>query len=149
MQVLTAEIADCPTLTKISKAAKAYWGYTQEWLDLWEEDLTITPQLMEKDRIYKLVKGDEILGFCVISEQEGVLEIEHLWIRPEHIGKGLGKFLLQKVLDQVITKSHVTLSVIADPNATGFYEKFGLKTVKYIPSQPTGRKLPLMQLPLN
>ncbi len=149
MQILKAERADCNTLTEISKAAKAYWGYAQEWLDLWEDDLTITPQHLEKDKIYKLVQSEEILGFCVISDQEGVLEIEHLWIRPEQIGKGLGKFLLQKVLDQVITQSHVTLSVVADPNATGFYEKFGLKTVEYIPSQPEGRKLPVMQLPLN
>ena len=96
-----------------------------------------------------MVDRNKILGFCVLSEADGVLEIEHLWIRPEHIGKGLGKLLLRKVLDEVITQSHVTLSVVADPNATGFYEKFGLKTVEYIPSQPEGRKLPVMQLPLN
>ncbi|MBX2871752.1 MAG: GNAT family N-acetyltransferase [Saprospiraceae bacterium] len=149
LQIVKAEKADCPTLTKISKAAKAYWGYAQEWLDLWDADLTITPQLMEKDSIYKLVAGKEVLGFCVIAEQGGILEIEHLWIRPQDIGRGLGKLLLQKVLDEVITESHVTLSVVADPNATGFYEKFGLKTVEYIPSQPEGRQLPLMQLPLN
>ncbi|NRB47462.1 MAG: GNAT family N-acetyltransferase [Saprospiraceae bacterium] len=149
LQIIPADTADCSTLTEISKAAKAYWGYAQEWLDLWEDDLTITPEHLEKDRIYKLVKLEEILGFCVISDHEGVLEIEHLWIRPTHIGKGLGKLLLQKVLDELITKSHVALSVVADPNATGFYEKFGLKTVEYIPSQPEGRKLPLMRLPLN
>lgn len=149
LQIIPAAAGDCNTLTEISKAAKAYWGYAQEWLDLWEKDLTITPQHLEKNEVYKLVKAEKILGFCVISEHEGVLEIEHLWIRPQHIGKGLGKLLLQKVLDEVISKSHVTLSVVADPNATGFYEKFGLKTVAYIPSQPEGRKLPLMRLPLK
>ena len=96
LQIVPAVVTDCPSLTEISKAAKVYWGYEQEWLDLWADDLTITPQHLEKDKIYKLVQSEEILGFCVISDQEGVLEIEHLWIRPEQIGKGLGKFLLQR-----------------------------------------------------
>ncbi len=149
LQIVKAQPTDCSTLTEISKAAKAYWGYAQKWLDLWDADLTITPENMEKDSIYKLIQEERILGFCVISEEDDSLEIEHLWIRPAYIGKGLGKLLLQKVLDKVITKSHVTLSVVADPNATGFYEKFGLKTIAYIPSQPEGRQLPVMQLPLN
>ncbi len=77
-----AEPVDCPTLTEISKAAKAHWGYAQEWLDHWDTDLTITPKLMEEGLIYKLTNSEEILGFCVILDEEEVLEIEHLWIRP-------------------------------------------------------------------
>ena len=147
--ILRAEVADCPTLTEISKTAKAHWGYAQDWLALWDADLTITPALLQQGYVYKLVDQAKILGFCMIQEEGEQLEIEHLWIRPAYMGKGLGKFLLRKVLDIVISKRHVTLSVIADPNATGFYEKFGLKTVDFVPSLPEGRQLPLMRLPLH
>ena len=33
LQIVPAVVTDCPSLTEISKAAKAYWGYEQEWLD--------------------------------------------------------------------------------------------------------------------
>lgn len=149
LAIVRAEEVDCPTLTAISKAAKAHWGYPQEWLDLWEAVLTITPTLMKEGFIYKLVDDQEILGFCMLLDEGDKLEIEHLWIRPKYMGQGLGSCLLQGALDRVIRKSHVTLSVVADPNVTGFYEKFGLVTVDYLPSQPAGRELPLMQRSLG
>lgn len=143
-----AQKEDCPTLSRISKAAKAYWDYPPEWLAMWETDLTITEEDLEQFQVFKLVEDQKILGYCVISENGPILEIEHLWVLPEQIGRGLGKYLLENVLKRVVQKSHTTLTVIADPNAVGFYEKFGLKWVRYIPSQPEGRQLPVMLLNL-
>lgn len=144
-----AELKDSPILTEISKSAKAYWGYPEEWLQLWENDLTITIAQIQQHHVFKLTRETEILGFCMIIEEGELVEIEHLWIRPKYIGKGLGKHLLTEVLQNVITQSHTTLSVLADPNVVGFYEKFGLKTIQYLSGQPEGRVLPLMQSPLN
>jgi len=144
-----AELKDSAILTEISKSAKAYWDYPEEWLQLWENDLTITIAQIQQHQVFKLTREGEILGFCMIIEEGELVEIEHLWIRPKYIGKGLGKYLLTEVLQSVITKSHTTLSVLADPNVVGFYEKFGLKTIQYLPGQPEGRVLPLMQSPLN
>lgn len=144
-----AEAKDSSILTEISKSAKAYWDYPEEWLQLWDNDLTITTTQIQEHQVFKLMQEGEILGFCMIIEEGGLVEIEHLWIRPKHIGKGLGKHLLTAVLQKVIAKSHTTLSVLADPNVVGFYEKFGLATVKYLPGQPEGRVLPLMQSSLN
>lgn len=144
-----AEAKDSPILTEISKSAKAYWDYPKEWLQLWDNDLTITTAQIKDHQVFKLMQEAEILGFCMIIEENELVEIEHLWIRPKYIGKGLGKYLLTEVLQNVITKSHTTLSVLADPNVVGFYEKFGLETIQYLPGQPEGRVLPLMQSPLN
>ncbi|MEZ5038556.1 MAG: GNAT family N-acetyltransferase [Saprospiraceae bacterium] len=148
MKIKKAKPADCPILTQISKAAKAHWGYPEEWLAMWEDDLSIKKGDLSHFRVFKLTEKGVILGFSAISEKENTLAIEHLWIRPQLIGKGLGKYLLQNSLEKVRTESHTTLTVIADPNAVGFYEKFGFETVQFIPSKPEGRQLPLMSLAL-
>ena len=144
MKIKKAKPADCTTLTQISKAAKAYWGYPEEWLAMWEEDLCIKKKDLTHFQVFKLIDKGVILGYCAIHEKGNTLEIEHLWIRPQLIGKGLGKYLLQNALEKVRNENHTALTVIADPNAVGFYEKFGFVTVQYIPSKPEGRQLPLM-----
>lgn len=45
--VRAARTADADELTRLARISKAHWGYPKDWLDLWQGDLTITPETIE------------------------------------------------------------------------------------------------------
>ncbi len=143
--IQTASHEDVEELSKISWVSKGYWGYPEEWMNLWKDGLTITKEIVDRDNAYKLALNSKIIGFVIISEEEKTFEIEHCWLLPEYIGKGYGSFMLKEVLKSE-TYRNKKFKVEADPNAVRFYEKFGFKTVGQSPSLPVGRSLPLMEM---
>jgi N-acetylglutamate synthase-like GNAT family acetyltransferase len=126
-------------------ASKRYWDYPDEWIKLWNEDLTINEGDFDKMSIYKLVAGASTIGFCAISLKPEELEIEHLWLLPEKIGLGYGKYLLNSALEECLVVGIKQILVIADPNAQPFYAKLGFEIIDYINGKPEGRRLPLMR----
>ncbi len=144
-QLTKASSSDAFLFGKIAKAAKAHWGYPEEWLALWENDLTFTTDFLNASYVFTLSINGNIIGFCVILEEDEMFHIDHCWILPEQIGHGYGKQLLTFALSQPLFKKKV-FHVLSDPNALGFYQKFGFETIKMIPGTPKGRELPLMQM---
>jgi len=121
-----------------------YWGYPEDWLDHWRDDLAISSEYFQKNVIYKLIKNEKIIGFCAIEERPDEYEIGHLWVIPEYIGQGYGRFLLQETLGKVI-KAKKDIMVVADPNAESFYQKMGFATIGHKKSYPKGRFIPIMR----
>ena len=136
---------DALLLSNIARHAKAHWGYPVAWLQCWKNDLTISPQQLEENFTYVLLVDEKIIGFCLISDERDFFEVDHCWITPEHIGKGYGFKLLSYALSHPGFQGK-TFRVLSDPNARGFYEKFGFKFIRAIESQPKGRFLPLMEM---
>ncbi|MFY0592385.1 GNAT family N-acetyltransferase [Roseivirga sp.] len=138
---------DAFLLSKIAQKAKAHWDYPKEWLALWRNDLTFDPAYLNAQNTFVIYHNDteKIVGFCVIEKEEEFFVIEHCWIEPSHHGKGLGKTLLKSVLSNSEFRNQ-PFQVLSDPNAVGFYEKFGFKIIEMIPAQPAGRELPLMHM---
>ena len=50
---IPASEVDCEQLTRVAKIAKQHWGYTDEWMQLWEDDLTITPTKFSNQTLVK------------------------------------------------------------------------------------------------
>lgn len=46
--------------------------------------------------------------------------LEHMFIRPRHIGLGIGTELFAHLRNRFIQKKIVELNILADPNAEGF-----------------------------
>ena len=148
MQSQQATIKDIPRLNLISVESKKHWGYPDDWIEHWRPDLTVTRAFLKENHVLKLVLEGEIRGFCAISESPEQYEIEHLWVQPAFIGKGLGKFLLEASLEKVVRRP-IDIVVVADPNAEGFYTSQGFVTFNAVESYPKGRFLPLMRKSLT
>ena len=72
-----------------------------------------------------------------------------MWIKPDFIGKGLGKYLLNETINRVVDKEKPII-VEADPHAESFYSKQGFHTFDKRQSHPENRLLPLMKrLPMS
>ncbi len=144
IEIERALLSDLQRLNEISFEAKSHWDYPQEWLDLWKEDLKLTPEEFPERSVFKLVSDGSTIGFCAILESETEYEVEHLWVLPQSIGLGLGKKLLEYCLAETILKDKPVI-VASDPNAEGFYRKQGFETFAQRESVPAGRTLPLMK----
>ena len=145
MKFRKATISDISTLNKISLASKKYWGYSEDWIEHWIDDLTLTERDLSVQEVVVLDLQLKIIGFCATMDQGAYYEVMHLWILPEFIGKGYGKMLLKKALS-TLGVADKPIEVTADPYAELFYKKQGFKTISKVESYPKGRFLPLMKM---
>ncbi len=143
-----AEIRDADALTRIAIAAKRHWNYPEELIQLWEKDLTITTTYLRKNIVLKAVQGDTILGFGALEKNAEGIEVEHLWIMPAHIGRGLGKCIMDQLKIAATALGEPKILIVSDPYAVGFYEKQGGKVVGQEESSPADRFLPVLEIRL-
>src|SRR5262245_17588021 len=95
LQILRATSADSAQLKELAVAAKAHWGYTEEWMARWAQWINISEAFIQKYEVYKLMEGEYPLGWCALLLNDDYAHLEDLWVRPERIGTGLGRILFE------------------------------------------------------
>lgn len=140
----TADCKDLPELNKISITSKRYWGYPEQWINLWLEDLRLTSADLKDQNVLIMESEGKNIGFSALKDQDDHYEITHLWILPEFIGKGYGRMLLKHTIN-TNPSINKPIWVQAEPKAKSFYEKHGFVVFDLIESLPKGRFLPLMR----
>jgi GNAT superfamily N-acetyltransferase len=140
---------DAARLTAIAHAAKAHWGYPPDWLEGWREQLTVTPASLARLRVIVAEDSGEPVGFGAVAERGDVAEIEHLWVDPPAMGRGIGGRLLEELLCICRAGGASRARVVSDPNAAPFYRRFGAIDVGNVPSTPAPRRLPLLEFRLR
>jgi N-acetylglutamate synthase-like GNAT family acetyltransferase len=144
--IVPAKPTDANTLTKIALESKAHWGYTDEQLESWRDDLTILPETFDSWNGSKFVIDDEIAGFYLLNRVNArTCYVEFLFVRTKFIGKSIGKQLIEHAIVSCRTNSCEVLNVLSDPNAESFYAKHGFKTMYQTESSIPGRFLPEME----
>jgi phosphinothricin acetyltransferase len=86
------------------------------------------------------IENDIVVGFGYYSEfrfrEAYRFTVEHsVYAHPKHIGKGIGKQILESLIDLAkAEKLHTMIGVIdsENKNSIAFHEKFGFKTAGYI-----------------
>lgn len=138
-------------LTEIAHAAKRHWGYPENWIREWKSDLTITPEFIATNEMYVAIYGEVIVGCCAIAFSESQVELEHMWIRPEHMGAGIGRALFRYIKERAASLDVSALEISSDPNAEGFYKRMGATRIGEVRSQIEGqsRVLPRMMVSLT
>lgn len=150
MEITKARNEDAEELTKLTKKSKAYWGYSDEQISLWEDDLRITPYYLENNVAFVIKSNNHISGYYAYRELSGLkVKLDYLFIDPMNIGSGLGKVLLNHLFEQIINAGYRIITLDADPYAESFYLKFGFKTIGQLPSSIPERTLPIMEFHIN
>jgi GNAT superfamily N-acetyltransferase len=144
IRIRRARRDDAGELTRVAHAAKRHWSYPEELIDLWEEDLTVAPAFIARQPVYCAVRGRTVIGFYAVSGTGRVRELEHMWVRPRHIGSGVGRALFAHLLGRLRAMRVTGLMVASDPHAEGFYRRMGAWRVGRVPARPRGRTLPLL-----
>ena len=152
-----AEKEDAQILTGLSFESKGFWAYPKEYFDVWKPELTITSDYIEKNDVLVFESEGAIVGYYSIVELENGIEVsvikiekgywlEHMFIAPKYIGRGIGKIMFEHLRKRCEIKGIRQLGILSDPNARGFYEKMGCDYQGEFPSTIAGRTTPLLVL---
>ncbi len=151
IQIRRALPDEADVLTEIAHAAKRHWGYPENWIENWKDDLTITPDFITSNEMYVAINGEEIAGCCALVLGDSLAELEHMWIRPAHMGAGVGRALFHHVIERAAKHNAPVVELSADPNAEGFYERMGATRIGEVRSEIAGqpRVLPRLRFALS
>lgn len=140
-RIRRARPEEAPGLTDIALRAKAHWGYPDDWLESWRDELTFDQATFNDCHVFVAAGRGHLGGVAAIREAARDWELEHLWIDPAHMGAGLGRRLLTRCLTLARRKGHA-VAVLSDPGALGFYQRLGGEHVDDVPSSIPKRTLP-------
>jgi GNAT superfamily N-acetyltransferase len=124
-----ADPQEADILTEIAVAAKAHWGYPQRWMEMWQLTLTVEPETIRDQQVYVIRQEGVPIAFYALIGKVPALDLDQLWVRPEWIGKGLGKALVEHALALAVQMGAEKVDVQAEPHAEGFYLRMGARRV--------------------
>lgn len=147
MVIQKANIEDAPLLTKLTIASKAYWGYSTELMEIWQNDLTITEEDILKNEVYILKNGICSLGYySILKLDDNSILLDNLFVSPNFIGNGCGKLLISDCIEKAKDNNVKRIILDSDPNAKLFYASFGFVEYNQVNTIIEGRNLPQMEL---
>jgi GNAT superfamily N-acetyltransferase len=151
MQIRRATPDEADILTSIAHAAKRHWNYPETWIEQWSADLTISPGFIADNEVYVAVAGEAIAGCCALVVGDSLAELEHMWIDPKQMGRGVGRALFEHMTQRASQLGLAELELSADPHAEGFYERMGARRIGEVRADMNGqtRVLPRMRVELG
>ncbi|MEL6306231.1 MAG: GNAT family N-acetyltransferase [Bacteroidota bacterium] len=149
MHITRAQTSDAKAITELTLRSKNYWNYGEAQIEAWYDELEVSEAFIRSNAVHKLLWNDQIAGFYAYTLESNKAVLEFLFIEPDFIGKGIGKALMKHFLQEMHLLKVGSITLDADPNAEGFYQKFGFVTIDQRPSTIAGRYLPIMQLQLT
>ncbi len=147
MRIVRARPEEAPLLTEIAFAAKRHWGYPERWIEAWGDSLTMRPEFIAANVAYCATEDDRVVGFYVLTTENDGLHLDHLWIIPAAMRRGIGRVLFEHAVHQARAAGFDSIRIEADPNAEGFYRRMGARRAGMNVSEVDGekRELPLME----
>lgn len=147
IQFRTAHVAEADELTRLAIESKCSWGYSDELISLWKPGLTFTPDNITNRTVSVATNKEELVGVSALRVSAAECELEEFWVRPNSIGRGVGRQLLEHTLGLAAQSGFESVNVVSDPNAEGFYLRLGAVRIGCFESQPAGRYLPVLRVP--
>ncbi|TXD51113.1 MULTISPECIES: GNAT family N-acetyltransferase [unclassified Polaribacter] len=148
--ILLANTSDAKMLTQITLKSKAIWGYSDEQLKNWTEELTVSEKMIQEMIVYKFTSSNQPVGFYILNQpKEASIELEFLFVLPNFMGKGIGHQLITHAFSKAIALHCNQIHLVADLNAVPFYQSKGFTIITKKKSVIFDRILPVLQKDLT
>jgi GNAT superfamily N-acetyltransferase len=126
-------------LTALAMRSKAHWGYSAAQLDSWRAHLCVAPALIESGAVYVFDRGGVVEGFYALVREGAGWRLEHLWVLPESMRRGIGRTLLRHALAAARQAGARAILIDADPAAEAFYLACGAARTGLVPGPIPGQ----------
>ncbi len=145
-----AKPEDAAIVSHLAIRSKAYWGYSEDFMESCRQELTIIPDQIQDPQFHFVVAEtiDKIVGFYGVEQLSPIqFELEALFVKPEYMGLGIGRALITNAKDYVAACGGKSLIIQGDPHAEGFYRTVGATRIgERESSSIPGRFLPIFWL---
>ena len=125
-----AQATDSEFVFTVKRAAfreyvEQIWG----WEDTYQRDLHNRRFAAQDIRIIQFDGTD--IGFLSTANTADTLNVDQIYILPEHQGRGIGGACMKRIIDDAnLEQKSVTLQVLKiNPRATAFYQRLGFTIV--------------------
>lgn len=152
MIIRRATADDADALSDLAHRAKAHWGYPAHWMREWDAQLTIIPGYLELHDVWVSERDGAVIGMCALEDRGDRWNLEHVWVEPAAHGHGIGRALVMHALGEARRRHPGVVELLADPFATGFYERLGARRAGDVPAPMPGardRTLPRFEFVLD
>lgn len=142
-----ARPGEAALLSDLALRSKGHWGYDAAFLEACRDELTLRDDELARRRTTVAELDDAVIGFGTLEGEPPDGELGMLFVDPAAIGRGVGRALLDRLLDRARAEGFTVLTIDADPNAEAFYLAHGAVRVAAVPSASIpGRVLPQLEL---
>jgi GNAT superfamily N-acetyltransferase len=142
--VRAGRAADNERLRELTFESKAHWGYDHDLVRDWADGLEFPDGC---ERWVAEEDGDIVAWAGLTPPTERVAVLDHLWVVPAAMGRGLGSRLFHLAADRARELGARRLEWSAEVNSVGFYEKLGGRKLREHITE-WGRVAPWMGLDL-
>jgi N-acetylglutamate synthase-like GNAT family acetyltransferase len=129
MQIRRARVDEAQELSALAFRSKAVWGYDAEFLAASEPDLRVTEHQLETTPVFVAEIAGEVAGLAALEGQPPEIELVRLFVNPSMLRSGLGRQLVEHVVQYGRRHAYASLMVASDPNSEGFYLRLGFSLV--------------------
>jgi GNAT superfamily N-acetyltransferase len=146
MTVREAVPEEAVAVSELAMRSKAHWGYDRAFLEACRQELTWTPEEVERHDVLVWDEGGRLLGATARLGAEPDARLWAVFVDPAEHGRGIGRALLEALLARSRAAGLRSLTIGADPNAEAFYLAVGARRVGTVPSDTAAdRLLPLLR----
>ncbi|MEQ9334331.1 GNAT family N-acetyltransferase [Thalassobaculum sp.] len=138
-------------LTALALRAKAHWPYGEDLMAVFRRSIVIAAADIADHLVLVHETGGTVDGFGVQRPGGGGpdMELDHLWVDPPAIGRGVGRRLFLAFADEARRCGAARIVLNSDPYAEGFYTRLGAVRIGDHPvAEIPGRVLPRMAFKL-
>ena len=137
-------------LTGLAFRSKSHWGYPVSWLEEWRPTLTVTGEQIASESVVVARLDAAVVGFYALHVDGARASVEHLWVEPAAMGRGVGRALFAHAAAEAASRGCDVLEIDSDPNAEPFYVAMGAVRTGTVAAPVAGlpRELPRLELRL-
>jgi GNAT superfamily N-acetyltransferase len=145
VEVRAARPGEEALLSAICWRSKQHWGYDAAFMRQSAASLAVPRVAIDDGHVWVAVDPEgQPLGVVQLAIVGSDLDLDKLFVEPSAIGAGIGEMLFRRAVAEARRRGHRRMTVLADPNAAGFYERMGCRFDSMAPSDAIpGRELPL------
>ncbi len=150
INIIKAPASSAATISALAVRSKAHWGYSDDFIQAVTAELSYSETELLKHLTYLAQIEQQTVGFYqLVALHSSEVELEALFVEPDHIGTGIGRALFEHAVAQARRAGYQRMHIQSDPYAADFYTQQGCVQVgaKASLSIP-GRMLPLMHYDL-
>lgn len=130
-----ARVDEAAALTDLALLSKASWGYEPAFMARCRKGMVITPAAIRRHPFVVAENFGLLLGFYGFGREEDELNLDWLFVHPDHLGKGIGKRLFRHAETWARAAGWEEMKIVADPHAEDFYRRLGATPAGARPSE--------------